>query len=96
VTSYYTQKTSVFSFIPTRIEAFIEIAKPYGIVETARSGVVAMPRGIVSGPSLSFVHPAVHYTVADPTTFPPTLTQVVQPSTADADDAVDMSLLPPS
>lgn len=32
---------------PGSIEAFIEIAKPYGIVETARSGVVAMPRGIV-------------------------------------------------
>jgi acetolactate synthase-1/3 small subunit len=28
-----------------KIEAFIELAQPYGIVELARTGVIAMPRG---------------------------------------------------
>lgn len=28
-----------------KLEAFIELARPYGIVELARTGVIAMPRG---------------------------------------------------
>jgi acetolactate synthase-1/3 small subunit len=31
-----------------KIEAFIELMKPFGIVELARTGVIAMPRGTVS------------------------------------------------
>jgi acetolactate synthase-1/3 small subunit len=31
-----------------KIEAFIELARPYGILELARTGVIAMPRGLVS------------------------------------------------
>ena len=33
---------------PKRIDALIELARPYGIVEVARSGVVAMPRATVA------------------------------------------------
>ncbi|MEE9212767.1 MAG: acetolactate synthase small subunit [Phycisphaeraceae bacterium] len=33
-----------------KIEAFVDLIKPYGIVELARTGVIAMPRG-GSGPS---------------------------------------------
>jgi acetolactate synthase-1/3 small subunit len=29
----------------SKLEAFIELARPYGIVELARTGVIAMPRG---------------------------------------------------
>lgn len=28
-----------------KVEAFVELARPYGIVELARTGVIAMPRG---------------------------------------------------
>ena len=28
-----------------KVEAFAELARPYGIVELARTGVIAMPRG---------------------------------------------------
>jgi acetolactate synthase-1/3 small subunit len=31
-----------------KLEAFIELVKPYGIVELARTGVIAMPRGVAS------------------------------------------------
>ena len=31
-----------------KIEAFIELARPYGILELARTGVIAMPRGLTS------------------------------------------------
>lgn len=31
-----------------KLEAFIELVKPYGIVEMARTGVIAMPRGNAS------------------------------------------------
>jgi acetolactate synthase-1/3 small subunit len=30
----------------TKLESFIELMKPYGIKELARSGVIAMPRGM--------------------------------------------------
>lgn len=33
---------------PKRIDGFIELARPYGIVEAARSGVVAMPRSKIA------------------------------------------------
>lgn len=32
-----------------KIEAFIELIRPYGIVELARTGVIAMPRGMNRG-----------------------------------------------
>lgn len=32
-----------------KIEAFIELVQPYGIVELARTGVIAMPRGQTQG-----------------------------------------------
>ena len=32
-----------------KIEAFIQLIKPYGIIELARTGVIAMPRGNTSG-----------------------------------------------
>lgn len=32
-----------------KIEAFIELVQPYGIVEMARTGVIAMPRGGAAG-----------------------------------------------
>ncbi len=32
-----------------KIEAFVELIQPYGIVELARTGVIAMPRGASSG-----------------------------------------------
>ena len=31
-----------------KVEAFIELARPYGILELARTGVIAMPRGQTS------------------------------------------------
>jgi len=31
-----------------KLEAFVELARPYGIVELARTGVIAMPRGKTS------------------------------------------------
>ncbi|GAB4190196.1 MAG: acetolactate synthase small subunit [Phycisphaeraceae bacterium] len=31
-----------------KLEAFIELARPYGIVELARTGVIAMPRGVTN------------------------------------------------
>lgn len=33
-----------------KLEAFIELIRPYGIVELARTGVIAMPRGAASAP----------------------------------------------
>ena len=38
-----------------KVEAFVELARPYGIVELARTGVIAMPRGAGGGrrPALS-------------------------------------------
>lgn len=30
----------------SKIEAFVELARPYGIVELARTGILAMPRGL--------------------------------------------------
>ena len=33
-----------------KIEAFIELVRPYGIVELARTGVIAMPRGRAGAP----------------------------------------------
>ena len=32
-----------------KLEAFVELARPYGIVELARTGVIAMPRGSGTG-----------------------------------------------
>lgn len=32
-----------------KVEAFVELARPYGIVELARTGVIAMPRGAGGG-----------------------------------------------
>jgi len=32
-----------------KLEAFIELVKPYGIIELARTGVIAMPRGNQTG-----------------------------------------------
>ena len=29
-----------------KLEAFIQLVHPYGIIELARTGVIAMPRGI--------------------------------------------------
>jgi len=31
-----------------KVEAFIELARPYGIRELARTGIIAMPRGTQS------------------------------------------------
>jgi len=36
-----------------KIEAFIELARPYGILELARTGVIAMPRGQTTAMSQS-------------------------------------------
>ena len=35
-----------------KIEAFIEMMKPYGVVELARTGVIAMSRGNASAPAI--------------------------------------------
>eukprot|EP00035_Acanthoeca_spectabilis_P010271 m.182025 g.182025 ORF g.182025 m.182025 type:complete len:284 (-) comp14970_c0_seq6:159-1010(-) len=40
--------TIILTSWPKRIDALVELARPYGIVETARSGVVAMPRSKVA------------------------------------------------
>jgi len=32
-----------------KLEAFVELVKPYGVIELARTGVIAMPRGNQSG-----------------------------------------------
>lgn len=32
-----------------KIEAFVDLMRPYGIIELARTGVIAMPRGDVAG-----------------------------------------------
>lgn len=34
---------------PERIDAFIKLLKPYGIIESTRSGLMAMPRDPVDG-----------------------------------------------
>ncbi|KAI9007288.1 small subunit of acetolactate synthase-domain-containing protein, partial [Gaertneriomyces semiglobifer] len=34
---------------PTRIDAFLKLLKPYGIIEASRSGAMAMPRSPVEG-----------------------------------------------
>ncbi|KAI8897979.1 small subunit of acetolactate synthase-domain-containing protein [Globomyces pollinis-pini] len=34
---------------PSRIDAFVELLKPYGILEAARSGAMAMPRSHIDG-----------------------------------------------
>ena len=34
---------------PSRIDAFIQLIKPYGILEVARSGVMALPRSEMEG-----------------------------------------------
>ncbi len=31
-----------------KLEAFIELVRPYGIIELARTGIIAMPRGLAS------------------------------------------------
>jgi len=37
-----------------KIEGFIEVLKPLGIIEMVRTGVVAMARGVAANPSFSF------------------------------------------
>lgn len=34
---------------PERVDAFIKLLKPYGIIEATRSGLMAMPRDPVDG-----------------------------------------------
>ena len=56
-----------------KIEAFIELARPYGILELARTGVIAMPRGLTSsspgaGPGASNAGPT---TTVDESDLPP-------------------------
>jgi acetolactate synthase I/III small subunit len=41
------QVTVEMSGSEDKIEAFIELIRPYGIIELARTGVIAMPRGAV-------------------------------------------------
>jgi acetolactate synthase I/III small subunit len=41
------QVTVEMSGSEDKIEAFIELMRPYGIIELARTGVIAMPRGAV-------------------------------------------------
>lgn len=45
--------TGPLSFVYHRIDAFIEIARPYTIIEVARSGVVAIPRSRVRSVQLA-------------------------------------------
>jgi acetolactate synthase-1/3 small subunit len=33
----------------SRVDAFVELLRPFGILEAARSGTMAMPRGQISG-----------------------------------------------
>lgn len=41
-----------------KLEAFIELVRPYGIVELARTGVIAMPRGAASASERARLSPA--------------------------------------
>jgi acetolactate synthase-1/3 small subunit len=34
---------------PDRVDAFVELLKPFGILEAARSGTMAMPRAVMEG-----------------------------------------------
>ncbi len=54
---------------PTRIDAFVELLKPYGILEAARSGTMAMPRSHIDGLTEQAVEeqgPAVDATLLPP------------------------------
>ena len=33
---------------PTKIDAFVELMKPFGIIEICRTGIVALERGLTS------------------------------------------------
>ena len=56
-----------------KIEAFIDLVKPYGIVELARTGVIAMPRGRAGGQTGSRIARAAAAAQAGPDVDPGSL-----------------------
>jgi len=58
-----------------KIEAFIDLVKPYGIVEMARTGVIAMPRGRVGSAkfhkNVQMIQSGSTGTGIDPSDLPP-------------------------
>lgn len=56
---------------PSRIDSFIELVKPFGIIEVARSGVMAMPRSSASASSGSTLDEDDTSTSVDATMLPP-------------------------
>ena len=55
---------------PERVDAFVELLKPFGILEAARSGTMAMPRAIMEG-SLNNDQDADFNDAVDLTSLPP-------------------------
>ncbi|KAJ3254865.1 hypothetical protein HK103_006760 [Boothiomyces macroporosus] len=54
---------------PSRIDAFVELLKPYGVLEAARSGTMAMPRSHIEGIQDNIVEEEA--AVVDATLLPP-------------------------
>ncbi len=56
---------------PDRVDAFVELLKPYGILEAARSGTMAMPRATLEGLSNGEQTSESSSDYVDPSTLPP-------------------------
>ena len=63
--------TMELSAKPTRIDAFVDLLKPYGILEAARSGAMAMPRSIMDAQEESEDAPSPQSGAVDATMLPP-------------------------
>lgn len=54
---------------PNRIDSFLKLIAPFGILESARTGLMALPRSQLSGPADEAVKDADE--VVDASTLPP-------------------------
>lgn len=54
---------------PTRIDSFLKLIAPFGILESARTGLMALPRSPLSGPADEAAKDADE--IVDASTLPP-------------------------
>ena len=54
---------------PTRIDAFLKLIAPFGILESARTGLMALPRSPLHGPNEEILKDADE--VVDASSLPP-------------------------